>query len=283
MVRELQQQAMVIGGLWYEVLVADDGSTDQQIKEQNSEINQWVGCRLIEREQNVGRAAIRNFLAREARGEYLLYLDSDVRIIRPDFVKNYVLLDAAQVALGGYVLMPDNANEVKGNLRYRYELACAAKNSVQGRNQSPYKAFRTSNFMIERKLMLNLCFDERIKRYGYEDVLFGKQLQADSIKIQHIDNAVALHKFDSNTSFLHKTNDAMLTLSEMADEMRGFTGIQHLAEQLASWHVANLFLLLYQPFSKIVKRNLLGSSPNIKLFHLYRLATFMQYVRDNHC
>ena len=277
LVRCLQQQCACIDGLCYEILVADDGSTNHDAICSNRSLNLLPGCRFIERTVNVGRAAIRNFLAQEAKGDFLLFLDSDVRIVGNDFILNYVACKHYKVVLGGYVLKPDNVNEVKGNLRYRYELSCLKKNNVSNRQLSPYKAFRTCNFMIERNLMLKLRFDERITRYGYEDVLFGKQLQAEGVQVLHIDNVVALHKFDTNAVFLRKTNEAMHTLHEMADAMRGYTGIQSLAERLNRWHVACFILFLYAPLSHYVQRNLMGMNPSVKLFHIYRLVTFLQY------
>ena len=55
-----------------EILIVDDGSTDERTIEGNRIINTLPHCRYIERKENVGRAAIRNFLAREAKYTWLL-------------------------------------------------------------------------------------------------------------------------------------------------------------------------------------------------------------------
>ena len=74
-VNTLMQQAESIGDLRFEIIVADDASTDENVGEANRAIDRMTNCRYIRRENNVGRAAIRNFLAQEARYEWLLFVD----------------------------------------------------------------------------------------------------------------------------------------------------------------------------------------------------------------
>ena len=71
----LQRQAETLGTN-YEIIVADDGSTDQDTILQNRSINSLPHCRYVERKENVGRAAIRNFLANEASHPFLVFIDA---------------------------------------------------------------------------------------------------------------------------------------------------------------------------------------------------------------
>ena len=73
-----------------EIIVGDDGSTDQGIKQRLSHISQMPTCRLYASSRNIGRSAIRNRLARQSQGEWLLYLDSDAEVIHEDFLQNYL-------------------------------------------------------------------------------------------------------------------------------------------------------------------------------------------------
>ena len=54
------------------------------------------------------------------------------------------------------------------------------------------------NFMIEKLTFLQHQFDESITKYGHEDTLFGKALQADRIPIIHIDNPLLNKGLDTN-------------------------------------------------------------------------------------
>ena len=49
----------------YEILIADDGSTDTDTIKDNQTINTLPHCRYIVRKENVGRATIRNFLVKD--------------------------------------------------------------------------------------------------------------------------------------------------------------------------------------------------------------------------
>ena len=100
LVRSLQQQAEGLD-LDYEIIVADDGSTDPSTRAANRAINALPHCRYVERQQNAGRAAIRNFLATQAQHEWLLFIDSDMVVCRDDFLQQYAKTDDADVVDGG--------------------------------------------------------------------------------------------------------------------------------------------------------------------------------------
>ena len=102
LVSNLQQQAASLD-ISYEIIVADDGSSDATVISRNRPINQLPCCKFIERKQNSGRASIRNFLAQQAQYAWLLFIDSDMTMCREDYVKQYVMADA-QVACGGLLL-----------------------------------------------------------------------------------------------------------------------------------------------------------------------------------
>lgn len=277
----LHRQAMSIEGLQFEILVADDGSTQEKLKTVNREINQWKGCRVIENSTNMGRAVIRNMLAKEASGEYLLFLDSNVSLLHDEFLLRYVDHggehgDEVDVVVGGYELTPTAECEVKGNLRYRYELSCSDANGVEERAKRPYMAFISKNFMIRRSVMLQCPFDERIRRYGYEDVLLGKQLQQVKARVRHIDNPVGFCTFEPNAVFLQKTEEALLNLATLKDDMRGFTHLQSVAERLQRKHLDEVLLLFYALFRPVLRYNLLNKHPNVKLFNVYRLCFYLK-------
>jgi glycosyltransferase involved in cell wall biosynthesis len=93
----------------WEIIVADDGSDDEQMKAENRAICSLENVRLIEREVNSGRAKIRNFLACEAQYDRLLFLDGDNSLRNDKFISNY-LAHEAPVVYGGYDIIHDDSS-----------------------------------------------------------------------------------------------------------------------------------------------------------------------------
>lgn len=267
-------QADAIPGLHYEVLVADDASTQFEVKAANCNIRQWDGCQLVELESNIGRARIRNFLAQQAQYPYLLFLDSDVQLVHSNYIQQYLQHDCDPVVYGGVCIQP-NEELARHNLRYRYELECEPRFSVEQRRVSPYQGFRTSNFLVKRDLLLAHPFDERIRHYGYEDVLFGRRLLSAGIPVTHVENPVAVDDFEPNDVFLRKTDEGLRTLQSMSAEMSEYTHILVWVEKLRKLHLSGIVLFLYRIAQGAIKRNLLGQSPNVKLYNIYRLCTYL--------
>lgn len=273
LVDALRQQAEQVG-IVYEILVADDGSTHEDVIRENSEISQWPHCQYLRQPENIGRAAIRNYLAQTAQYEHLLFIDSDMTLVRADYLSKYVSTDGAGVVDGGVIIGGD-ADALKGNLRYQYEKTAEQEHTVEIRQQNPYRDFHTANFLIRRDLMLTHPFDERFRHYGYEDVLFGKQLRADRITITHIDNPMGFSTFENNPDFVAKTEEGLQTLSQFRDELRGYSRMLTFVDGIHIPLIVSLIRLTHRLFGSLIRRNLCGTHPNLRLFGLYKLGYFL--------
>ena len=271
LVNDLQSQAAALG-IDYEIIVADDGSTDEAVLRQNRTINALPYCRLLERGTNSGRAVIRNVLASEARYPWLLFIDSDMTVCRTDFIERYVST-VGDVVYGGLVIR----HTTRQNLRARYELSRASEHTLERRRQSPYHDFHTANFMIRRDLMLTHPFDERFSRYGYEDVLLGKTLQMNAIGIEHIDNPLSFEIFESNAAFVCKTEEGLQTLYSFRHELRGYSRMIDFTEQHPV--VSVLIRCWHHIAKKWERRHLCSNAPTLCVFTLYRLGYFLSLKR----
>ena len=154
-----------------------------------------------------------------------------------------------------------------------------AANRAEERAKRPYMAFVSKNFMIRRKVMLQCPFDERIRRYGYEDVLLGKRLQQARAQVKYVDNPVGFSTFESNAAFLRKTEDALLNLVTLREEMSGFTHIQSVAERLMRQHFEGPLLLLFSLLRPLMRHCLLGDNPSVACFNAYRLCYYLQLLK----
>lgn len=273
LVCDIQKQASAVSGLGYEIIVGDDGSTHKSIVESIDRINSMERCRVIRPPKNIGRAAIRNLLAREASYDWILYIDADMRISRQDFIKEYIeKATQSCVVYGGYEI--PNIN-LKGNLRYKYEKSVATNHFAEVRQENPYKDFHTSNFLIRRDVMLYTPFNEQIKRYGYEDVLFGKELKSKNINILHIDNPVVFSTFESNVDFLRKTDEGITTLSEFDTLLGDYSRLVPIYEKLKRYHLQGFTKFVFQVTEPAIKRILTSRHPSLALFSFYKVGKYI--------
>ena len=263
-------------GITYEILVADDGSTDEDVVRQNNAISQWPYCQYLRHTNNIGRAAIRNLLVRTAQHEWLLFIDSDMTLFRPNFLARYLLADDVDVIDGGVVIGGD-AEAIRGNLRYRYEKSAEHEHTVEKRQQNPYRDFHTANFLIRRELMLFHPFDERFRHYGYEDVIFGKQLRAAHIAITHIDNPMGFCTFESNPDFVSKTEEGLHTLLLFRNELRGYSRLLTLVDSIHIPLILSIIRFSHRLFGTLIRRNLCGPHPSLQLFKLYKFGYYLSH------
>ena len=277
LVGDLRQQAEE-AEIDYEILVGDDGSTDAEVIEKNRKICKWPHCHYLIQIQNIGRAAIRNFLAKEAHHDWLLFIDSDMTIARVDYLSKYLAMEGSEVVDGGVIIGGD-ADTLKGNLRYLYEKTSEQEHTAEKRQQHPYHDFHTANFLIRRDLMLAHPFDERFRHYGYEDVLFGKKLRAKGVKITHIDNPLGFSTFEENTQFILKTEEGLRTLHQFQSDLRGYSRLLTLVEGIHLPIILSLIRCWHKLFGKWERKNLCGSHPSLRLFKLYKLGYYLKITQ----
>ena len=169
--------------------------------------------------QNKGRSAIRNLFVTFSQGQFLLFIDGDSALIANDFIAKYVeelKNKSIKVLVGGSIyqaIVPERVFY----LRWKYSISREAK-SYEDRLKSR-QGFKTNNFVIEKTVLNQFPFEEKIKGYGHEDTLFGFYLLVNNLKIEHIDNPVLNCNLDTNCVFLAKSKEAVANLWEIHKEI----------------------------------------------------------------
>ena len=273
LVRQLVQQ-LEVAEIDYEVIVADDGSTDAKTITENQAINALPCSRYLVRQENVGRAAIRNFLVKEAQYKYVLFIDSDMTILSDLFIRRY-LENSCDTVIDGGVAIHGNEEVLKRNLRYCYEKAEEARHTAPERQKAPYQHLHTANLFVRRDLMLQYPFDERFRHYGYEDVLLGKTFRQQHVPIEHIDNPLGFCTFETNADFVAKTEEGLRTLGLFRDDLRGYSRLLTIVSNIHIPAVLTIIRLWHRFFGSLERRNLCGNHPSISVFKLYRLGYFI--------
>jgi glycosyltransferase involved in cell wall biosynthesis len=264
----IQAEALPID---YEILIIDDASRPD-ISAANAEFFlTFPQVRYLILKKNIGRAKIRNKLAAEAKGDYLLCLDGDVAIKQNDFILTYWnSRKSSEILIGGIEL---GGLQVGCELRWLYAIKREIISTVE-RQAKPYSSFMTGNFFSDNAIFRKLQFDEEIKGYGHEDTLFGLGLERLNIPIKHLDNSILIEADDENSAFLDKSKEALKnlkTVSEKYPALRHKIGILKLSLKIQRCGMANIFRLVFNPFKHRIYKNLVSKKPSLILFDLYRL------------
>lgn len=268
----------------YEIIVADDCSTDAACIDANRVIGDMLHCRYLRMEQNVGRAQIRNVLISESRGDYVLLIDSDLFLCDDNYLYKYatstadVVYGGTRIGGEGFAMVDNKANteNLKGNLRYIYEKKAEPSHRAAFRQLRPNQEISVCNLYARRDIMEAHPFDSRFKAYGYEDVLFGKRLAESGIEVTHIDNPVLINEFEPNSVFVKKTEEAILTLCRFEQDLEGYSNLKTKVTTLGRYIPLSLFRLWHRIMKNKEKRNLTGSKPSLLLFKLYKLGFFLE-------
>lgn len=188
---ELLAQAETLSGV--EILIYDDGTDDAQIcaaltaqvKEADSPVTLLIAA------QNKGRATARNSLQEKARGEWVLFLDADMRPGSEKFLSNYLALidaNAADIIFGGFTV-PKTAAPKEELHRALSEVSDCLELSKRQAAGPQYVA--TSNLCVRKSVLLAEPFDSGFVGWGWEDSEWAARV-SQRYTLIHADNT-ALH------------------------------------------------------------------------------------------
>jgi len=170
----------------YEVVLVDDGSTDGTLDWLTAHGDQFPHVRSFA-QNHAGPAAARNLGVKQALGEIIIFIDSDL-VVTEHFLQSHAdALVKAEQRLGcdrlftyGWVINTCNFDEP---------------------TSEPYKItdfsaayFATGNVAIARKWLLEAgLFDTRFQLYGWEDLELGVRLKQLGLKLIKCPEAVGYH------------------------------------------------------------------------------------------
>ncbi|MEL7222380.1 MAG: glycosyltransferase [Bacteroidota bacterium] len=212
LVRDLHQQAQALSAPW-EIKLLDDASSVSW-QENNRSLVQLEGVYYEELTANIGRAAIRNRLAKQAQYDYLLFMDCDSGVDHPDFLQQYCQqLAPRKVCYGGRTYQ-STIPPLPYRLHWHYGRLREVRTAVE-RSKKPYEGFMTNNFVVPKKVFQEIKLDEQLKQYGHEDTLFGLELKKAGIELQHIDNPLLHLGLEPADSWLVKQQQAIQNLYKL--------------------------------------------------------------------
>lgn len=205
LLERLDAEAQALGGA-VELVVLDDGTGDAGL---TTALTRQIGMaglpvRLITLTANEGRSRGRNRLASAARGRTWLFLDSDMRPDRPDFLQAWAALvhkDDPAVAFGGFSLL-----QAPTEARFAVHRALAQRSEclpVEARCLTPEKYVYTSNLLVRRDVFESEAFDPGFTGWGWEDVEWAMRVSR-AHPVVHVDIPATHMGLDTVESLMRK-------------------------------------------------------------------------------
>lgn len=280
LVKDLHQQATKLL-IDFEIILIDDASGILYSK--NDELAQLSNVLYFKNNQNIGRAAIRNKLANQAKFPNLLFMDCDTAVIDDNYLKKYVSeIDSAEVISGGYAY-PQQKPHKPYILRWYYGKYVEEQPAAM-RNRNPNFSFSTFNFLIKKSLFNQLQFDESLSGYGHEDTLFGWQLLHIGINVRHIDNPL-LHEVQIETpAYIQQTEQAIQNLLHIYEKIEdkeqwiGSISLLRFMKKIEKKHLLYCLRVIFNLTQSIVKWALTSYYPSLRLFNLYKAGYLSQML-----
>lgn len=274
LVTELKSQADALG-IAYEILVQDDASTS--FLEENTEINLLQHCSYTFNHENLGRGNNINLLNNRAQFDYVLIMEADAFPEKKTYLQDLItsINQETQVLFGG-VTYPNEKPEKDKLLRWKYG---NERESIplSERLKNPYHFVFTWNLLLKREILSKRYFPYNVKEYGYEDVVFIKQLQENKTPIQHIENRLVHQNTETSLVFINKTEAAVRTLHQLILSKKlelSDTKIGKAYKIIQFWQLQTIVTFLFKKTSKMMIVNLTSSNPSLIVLDFYKLGYF---------
>jgi glycosyltransferase involved in cell wall biosynthesis len=266
-----------------EILIGDDGSSLEYKAKYKALEEDCI--RLISSEKNIGRSAIRNKLALEASGDYLLFIDADT--VLPGTAEAYFrkwlpMMSLYRVICGGILYHDAPPGDPDKLLRWKYGKWREQRNASE-KNKNPHEWFSTFNVLIEKTVFSKIRFNEELKQYGYEDTLMGYQLKKAGIDILHIDNGLIHEGLETNKEFINKTKLGIENLSKLYNNVTDKRTFSRTVNVLRTYNYLRFFRLthilarFYIRYRDRMEIRLESGKISILLFRFYRVSMFCTY------
>jgi len=266
-----------------EILIGDDGSSEEYKKKYQSAAAENVS--VISSEKNIGRAAIRNRMITEAKGDFLLFIDADTmtRGTAETFLNKWLeYIGSEKVICGGILYTDSPPGDPDKTLRWKYGRKKEQQKPAE-RNKHPHASFSTFNVLIDKSIFSKFRFYEELKKYGHEDTLFSYQLKKAGINVLHIDNGLVHEGLETNKEFLTKTKSSIENLSKLYDNVtdkKTFSSTVNLLRLfwwLKVFHLTRIFAGFFIRYRDKMEIRLDSSKVSLKLFKLYKISMFCTY------
>ncbi len=265
-----------IGGQAIEVLLYDDGTNDAELTARMTdavERSKGPVC-LITNTENNGRSAARNQLFVKSRGDWVLFLDADMRPAQDVFLKNYLSFIetcGADILFGGFEVETQQEDADRDMHRALSEISDCL--TLDERQAAGPQYVASSNLCVRRDVLHMEPFDSGFEGWGWEDSEWAARVSK-QFKLVHIENP-AVHLG------LETTETLLQRFATSGPNYRRFTNAHpELAEHLPLFKISKSLgrvpgQSLMRPILKLfVKTHILPMRARLTALKLWRASHY---------
>lgn len=265
----------------FEIIILDDSSNC--FLAENESINSLDKCRFIKNKINLGRTQTRNLLAKQAKYDWLLFLDADVMPVNSNFIKNYYnQIQKEYDAILGGIQYPDFIPDFSKILRYKYGKS-REEVSATIRNKKPFSSILSANMLLKKDTFFtcNYCGE---KNYYGMDNFFSYQLFKNKFTVYHINNPVYHFGLESNELFLQKS---LYSVKMRKYLFENFPGIETLNPILKKYKIIKKLYLkkpvvfAFKILKPFLKKSILCNNPSLFCFDIYRIGYLCSLTKND--
>lgn len=237
---------------FYEIILVDDGSTDDTEKLVNSFISEHPEIKIkFISTSNSGPGRARNIGVKSVTTPIVLITGDDIiptQVLFEEHVQTHKKFqNSSQIAVLGKTIWPMEFN-VTPFMNYIQEYGLQFGYSlIQHENEVPFNFFYTSNISINTNLFKENKFNESFPYAAWEDTELGYRLCNNGLKIMYNEKALAYHNHMINlTSFCNrqiKCGYSSWIFSQLHPELNGFLKISESISEDPIWKNYYIFLL----------------------------------------
>ena len=200
-----------------EILVAESGS-DQNYSSMNEQLCTKRHIKYFKHNQHLSHGQMKNLLAQQAQGSYLLFLNGKNHITHRNYLQMFTEVMQPGVTIEGGT----TASGIKPDKPY--QLHWMAMHNLltfdaDQRNQHPYYHLTTNNMLIPRGIFLQHPISDGD---DYTEILpYTYELKKNSVPVIHIDNPVSTNDYLPALKFLVVTRKQMQQTATWLQKLTG--------------------------------------------------------------